>query len=392
MMTRIKFISLFAIIVGVAYSSARLGANPPERLKLVFAREFNQRSVEGEQIQELAGDVHFQQGNAHLYCQKAIYYRSRERLLLEKRVKIDDGTKILLADFVTYDGRLKYEEARGHVKIIDSVQTLNADKVIFYEIEDKAIADQNVKITDTANSVILTGGHAEYFRSIDSIHVTIDPVMTKLDSSGKLDIRITGKAMTLIENGARALVKENVRINKDSTEAHCGEAEYIRELNKFILRDQPHVWQKRQELFGDTIEIYIKDQFLEQVHVSGNANIISDVDSLILPHRKDRLSGQRMEIFSPENEIEKIIIENQATSWYHVVEDGSYKGLNKVIGDKLSLFIAGNEIKRILIESNPSVSSGIFYPPGHEKYPEDEKGTKAAPESGRRPPSREKES
>lgn len=340
----------------------------PERLELIHAENFNQKVVNGKVTRELNGDVYFRQGIAHLFCQRATWYTEEERVLLEKNVKIDDGEKVLTADFVTYYGSLQQEEARGHVKIVDSIRTLEADQIVFFEIEDKAVADRNVKIIDNQNQFILTGGHSEYFRSNDSVIVSINPVLIRMDSTGTEDIRITGERMTLTQNGDQALVTDNVIISKDSTEARCGVAKYIQKENKFILQKNPIVWQINQQLQGDSIEIYIENQQMERVHVIGSAVANSDVDSLILPEQHDRLTGQEMTIYLDQNEIEKIIIENQATSWYHIIEDGEYQGLNKVMGDKLSLFLSKGEIKRILIESDPGASLGVFYPPGMEEY------------------------
>jgi len=361
-----------------------------ERLELIHADEFNQKVINGKVIRKLKGDVYFRQGNAHLFCYGATWFIDEERVLLETDVKIDDGEKVLTADFVTYYGKLQQEEAHGNVKIVDSVRTLEADQVVFFEIEDKAVADRNVKIVDTENQFILTGGHSEYFRSNDSVIVTINPVLVQTDSVGAEDLRITGNVMTLTQNGERAWVTDNVIITKDSTEARCGEAEYLRQSNKVILLDNPRVWQKDQHLQGDTIEIYSNNQQIEQVHVLGNAVVISDVDSLVLAGHQDRLSGQKMTIYINQNEIEKIIIEDQATSWYHIIEDDQYKGLNKVMGDKLSLFLSEGEIKRIVIESEPGVSSGVFYPPGKEQYSIPESGKDLGKQAANRIPAKGK--
>jgi hypothetical protein len=69
-----------------------------------------------------------------------------------------------------------------------------------------------------------------------------------------------------------------------------------------------------------------------------------------------------MTIYFKDNAIDKVIVENQATSWYHLIEEMHYKGLNKVTGDKISLFVSNNELRRIRIESKPGSSNGVFYP------------------------------
>lgn len=321
-------------------------------------------TIDGKRVRKFTGNVRLRQGAAKLACEKAIWYDDEGRGILENNVEIDDGEKILTADYVIYNERQRKEEARGNVKIVDSTRTLLADNVVFYEIEDKAIANNNVRIIDHDRDVVLTGGHAEYFRAIDSVFITFDPVLIQQDSLGQEDLRITGKVMELARNGAVALVSDSVRIHKDSTEARCGIAEFLRESNKIILRVEPEVWQVAQRLKGDSIELYIDEDEISQVKVLNQATIFSRVDSIDQQERWNLLSGQFMTIHFSANEMEKILVENQATSWYHVIEENNYKGLNKVTGDKLTLEVKNGKLHRILIESEPGLSSGVFFPPG----------------------------
>jgi lipopolysaccharide export system protein LptA len=320
-------------------------------------------TINGKKVRRFTGNVRLRQGNAKLACEKAVWYDDEGRGILEKNVEIDDGEKILTADFVIYDDRLRQEEARGHVKIVDSLRTLLAEHVVFFEVENMAIADKNVRIIDHDHQVILTGGHAEYFRANDSVFITFEPVLIQQDSLGNETVRVTGKVMELAQNGAVALVSDSVRITKDSTEARCGIAEFLRESEKIILRVQPEVWQSGQRLKGDSIELYLDENRIRQVLVLNQATIYSKADSIDTTRRWNLLSGQKMTIDFKESEMEKILVENQATSWYHVIEKKKYKGLNKVTGDKLTLEVKDRKLHRIQIESQPGLSSGVFYPP-----------------------------
>jgi len=62
--------------------------------------------------------------------------------------------------------------------------------------------------------------------------------------------------------------------------------------------------------------------------------------------------------------INQVTVENKATSFYYVIEEGEEKGMNKIIGDKIIVKIKERKIDDILIESTPQLSEGVFYPPG----------------------------
>jgi hypothetical protein len=97
--------------------------------------------------------------------------------------------------------------------------------------------------------------------------------------------------------------------------------------------------------------------------VYGEALITSPSDSLKPETRVNRLSGQRVTIDLADERIREITIEEQATSLYHVVEDGEFKGINRISGDKIVLSLEDGKLRRVRIESSPGKTSGVFYPP-----------------------------
>ncbi len=313
-------------------------------------------------VRKLVGNVQFLQGESRLLCDEATWYESEQKVILERNVVIDDAQKVLTADYVVYYEALQREEARGNVKIVDSSLTLTAERVIYFEKDEKAIAENKVKIVDEDRRVTLLGGYAEYFQMNDSILITFNPVFIQQDSLGKEEIRITGQVMELAQNGQVAVVTDSVHITRDSTQASCGLAEFWRETNQIILRNNPRVWQSDLEITGDSILLAMKDDQIEKAFIINHAVIFSKSDSIDSQIRWNKLTGKLMTIYFKDNAIDKVIVENQATSWYHLIEEMHYKGLNKVTGDKISLFVSNNELRRIRIESKPGSSNGVFYP------------------------------
>ncbi len=320
------------------------------------------KNINNQLVRKLTGNVRFNQGESRIFCEEATWYESEQKVILERNVIIDDAQKVLTADYVVYFEAFMREEARGNVKIVDSSRTLTAERVIYLENEEKAIAENKVKIVDDERRVTLLGGYAEYFQTNDSILVTFNPVFMQHDSLGEEEIRITGEVMELAQNGQVAIVTDSVHITRDSTEASCGLAEFWRETNQIILRNNPRVWQSDMEITGDSILMAMKDDQIEKAYIINNAVIFSKADSIDSQIRWNKLTGKLMTIDFKDNAIEQVIVENQATSWYHLIEETQYKGLNKVTGDKISLQVSNNELKRIHIESKPGSSIGFFYP------------------------------
>jgi len=108
-----------------------------------------------------------------------------------------------------------------------------------------------------------------------------------------------------------------------------------------------------------------------QAVVKDRALVMSRVDTLGTDNRYNKLSGEQITMFFKDQELNKVIVENKATSFYYVFEEGEEKGMNKIIGDKIIVQIKNRKIVDIWIKSNPQLSEGIFYPPGYETEAKD---------------------
>jgi len=314
------------------------------------------------------GNVHFNQGNLHIYCQLVTWYRDLHETIFEQDVKFDDGEKILTANKVFYNDQTRITRAERNVVFIDSLHKLCADRVIYYENQEQIIADDNVVITDSKNEVKLTGQHSEYWRNKEYASMIGEPVLIKKDSTGQEEMRITGQKMELFSGGERAVITDSVRITHNQGESNCNKAEFFKDDNRLLLTEEPVVWQNWDRMSGKEIELFFDNRKLETVIITEQALVTSPFDTTVEDSRFNKMSGEKISLMIENSVLKEVLVEGRATCFYHIQENGDYKGLNRIIGDKITMDIAEGEINKITIESDPDCSSGIFFPPGKEKY------------------------
>ena len=312
------------------------------------------------------GNVFFIQGDLKMFCQRVTWYKDHHETIFEQHVKFDDGEKLLTADKIFYNDLTRITRAIGNVVVIDSLRKINADKTIYYENKELIIADDNVVITDNENEVILTGQHSEYWRNKEYASITGDPVLIKKDSSGQEEIRVTGNHMELFAGGEHTVITDSVRITHNKGKSKCNRAEYFKSDNRLLLLEEPLVWQNRDRMSGDEIELYFENRKLNKVIITGQALVTSPADTTVEDSRFNRLVGEKITLLIKNNVLNEVLVEGRATCYYHILEKGEYKGVNKIIGDKITMNINDSKINKIIIESDPESSSGIYYPPGKE--------------------------
>lgn len=351
------------------YSTASQAQTEPGKLRLEHADSLRGLEENGVSIIEALGHVKFVQDSATLTCDRARSIQAESRTEFIGNVMMHDGPKWLRADRVIAHEDRKMQEAIGQVALGDQSSQLTAARVRYFQQTEIAFAEEEVSITNSDRRLLLTCGKAEYYRAQEHSKATISPVLIEFDSLQNENMRITGETIELFEGGARAKVTGKVEITQKKTRARCEEAEYFRAEGRLELRFDPIAWQERDELRGELIELYIANQKLSQVQVTGKATMTSPADttqpdSSATSKRLNSLSGGKMNLYFKDEQLNHVIVEDAATSVYHVIEAGEDKGTNEVQGDKITLFFSNKELHRILIASKPGKSNGKFVPPG----------------------------
>ncbi len=334
-----------------------------ERLRLIHA-DVLQRETVGTQIKQMVeGNVKFQQGSTIILCDLAIQTLNQDPTALIGQVQIFDETKTLFADTVYFYQNDAKQVASGNVISISEKDTTKADRLTYYKKENKIISENNVRIINPEERTVLKGGYVDYLREEKYGKIFQNPIYIKFDSLGIETMTIIGDTMEFFDDGRRTLVTGDVKIIQQGSNATCKRAEYFKEEERTLLTENPSITQSNQKISGDTLKLFLENSQLIQARVIGNAEAISDADSLNKGRWVNKLTGQTMNLFFKDKKLEKVIIENQATSRYHHIENNEYRGVNEVSGDKIVIILKNDKIKHVTVTSNPEFASGKFSPP-----------------------------
>ncbi|MBL7094206.1 hypothetical protein ISS22_09570 [candidate division KSB1 bacterium] len=337
-----------------------------EQLEIVQtdSTDFIQKKTRQGILRELIGNVHLRQGDTDMFCKSMRWWVDLDKVVIKHDVRIFDKVKELVADEVLYNVKTRVYIARGNVVLKDTVRQITADEIQYFKTEDQVYADGNVVMFDWENYINIYSGYAEIDNQKDYVKIIEDPVLIKNDSTNQEELRITGLKMELYESGKKAVVTDSVHFYQKEASATCGLAEFYREENEIILKQDPITWQNDDRISGEIIHLFLKDDKLVKAIVKENGLIKSRVDTTGTDLRFNKLTGQQITMYFQDQKIHKVLVENKATSLYYVIEDGEEKGMNKIIGDKIIVEIKDRKIIDIWIESKPQLSEGIFYPPG----------------------------
>lgn len=335
-----------------------------ERMHLVHSDQMQGQVINGRNVRRLIGSVEFRQGELKATCKEAREYPGEGIFEFVGHVLIDDGSKSIAAEHITYFEESDKLFAHTKVVLVDSAQMLLADTLEYWQESEKAFARGNVVMENDSERVVLTGRYAEYWRNDGYALVTGDPVFTRKDSSGTRDLVIAGETIESFEDGERVRVVNNVEIFRGDITALCDTLEYLKSAERVRLARNPIARQLGDRLTGRYIDLYLKDNEVTDIHVLGSAVVSTKVDSAIttdIPF--DILTGEEIFVSVSDSKIDTVVIKNRATSYYHVIDDSVEQGINKVLGDEIIMIFKDDEIQQVEVRSSPGTSIGSVYPP-----------------------------
>jgi lipopolysaccharide export system protein LptA len=359
--------SVWFVILGVVLSVMNNGnGHAHERLRLLHADSLVSVASDQKRMLKLLGNVKLVQGKAYIICDMAHWWENEGRTETYGNVSIYDGKRTLTADEVHYDGQSRVETAVGHVLLESGSRRLKADKMVYSQNTEEASAFGRVVLSDFVEEAVLKGDRAFYDRATDYGRVEGKPQLSKIDSVSGEEIIVRGLKMEAWGQEQRTLVSDSVSIEKGDLKALCNRAEYFSEKQILVLNGKPVVWKQDQEMCGDQIDIRLDETRFTGGIIQGSARVVS-TDSVY----QDVLEGKMIRIEAVRDTIEKVIVEGQASSVYHIFdEESNEQGTNTTTGDKIVLDFEGDRLKKVSVESRPGQCTGLFTPA--ESAPEDE--------------------
>ena len=270
-----------------------------------------------------------------IYSQRGWYDTKNDRMMLLNRslVEQNDG-KTLIGDTIFYDKKKKYGEAFSKVELNDPKQktTLMGNFVSYDEIAHTGLASDSALLID--------------WSSRDSLFLSADTLFTMKDS-------------LTTDSVAYNLVKafRNVRFLRSDLQGMCDSLLYTSRDSILHLRVLPVLWSDNNQLMGNKMSAFTKNQKVEKVFIEGSGIAIQK-DSL---NFFNQLSGKEITAYLDSGQLQKVYVNGNAESIYFPKDDktNEYIGINKTLSSYVTMYFKDKKVERVVLTT---ASSGAMYP------------------------------
>jgi lipopolysaccharide export system protein LptA len=264
-----------------------------------------------------------------IYCNLGTYQTERQNGLLRGSVKIRSKESTMYADSVLYDRRMKYSKALGNIKIIDTI-----------------------------NNLIVTGGVGETFGLSKKSYVTRGAVVFNVFDKDTMSIKADSIWVLQRNQSQRSdMIRAyfNVRIYKSDIQAICDSLVFIKSDSMMTLYRKPILWSDENQISGDTIVFYINNRQLDSMRVLSSAFVISKETNKHFNQIKGRFLTAR---FS-NRKVNWIQVLGNSQSIYYAKEDSAFIGVNVIDCSEMRFVFKDGKISTARFDKNPD---SVFYP------------------------------
>ena len=262
--------------------------------------------------------------NNTLYSERGIYDSKAKKSYMKKNVEIHYNEYIIFSDSAYYDENIEYAEAYRDVIVID-----------------------------TANNVKTWSEYLEYYKLMEYAFICDSAVARFIDNTDTVFIyadTLYAEFVSETETIDKVHAFHKARMYNKDYQAVCDSLVYFHADSIAKLFTKPVLWSDNNQISGDTIIAYIKDQNLQKISAFPNGFIISQ-DSL---GAYNQIKGNVIDLFFDENKLSNVdVIGNSEVIFFLREDDGTMIGPYFITSTNAKILFEDNDISRMTNLNEP---------------------------------------
>ncbi|HEX8328556.1 MAG TPA: OstA-like protein [Hymenobacter sp.] len=286
------------------------------------------------------------------------------------RIKGKDGN--LYAEGGNYNTITRVSNFKKNAKIDTPNYLLGGDELVYDEVKAYGVAKGHVSLISKKDNLTLRGDVGRYWRNLGRTKLYGGrPVVRNISEKDTLYMA----ADTLLSVEARPgqtttrtvlYAFPKVQIFRGVMQGICDSLTYDRQDSIIYLNRDPVLWQAKNQLTADSMQIRSKRGRIDEMRLYANAFAV-DQDTLL---NFNQTKGRNMMAYFRDNKLRRVDVLGNAESIFYALEgDTATTGMNRVLSANMRLLFAESKLNKISVLANPEAK---FIPP-HELKPDDER-------------------
>ena len=254
-----------------------------------------------------------------------------------------------------YDTRNNYSKLVDSVKLIKKDQVLTADTGYYDKNISFGTMKNNITLIDTSRNFIIKGNYGEYSENGGWSWVTDSALLIMVDKEKRDSLYLHADTLRMffdsVQNPQLALAFFHVKFFNYDYQGVCDSLSYNVVDSVGMMFYNPVVWNKKNQLYGDTIRYSILDSITSQVEFLRNAFMIEEVYDNV---EFNQVKGKNITGYIKSNELRQMDIINNVELIYYVMdEDTLLIGINRMESNEMKVLFKDNQIEELRFYEYP---------------------------------------
>ncbi len=269
------------------------------------------------------------------------------------RVVVRREDLTIRAPHATYDRSSRIARLRGGVQIQDKERRVDADSLVYWFAEDRAMAFGNVRIDQTGKEeAVLRGEVAEYLRSTGDLRL-LEQASLVIEDEGQ-PVTVTARDLQYQKEGAEVVAEGSVVIRQEEAEATADHATFFRDDRRAVLTGSPLMRDPDGLVSGDSLVLSFDQGKLSQLGALGQARANYSRELKTGGKEELHISADRLDIEFEDGEARQMSLAGNAESLYlpagEPLESGAIRNVAKA--DRIQVSLSKGQAERIVLEGD----------------------------------------
>ena len=243
---------------------------------------------------------------------------------------------------------------RENAYLYEDHKFLTGDSLYYEKYQQFGEAFENVRLNDTLEDYLITGGYGRFLGASDSTFVTFDPIYSVLSEGDSLHIHgdtlFAYNRQDSIGEYKQIKVYRKVKIYKSDLQGKCDSLSYSSRDSAFQMYYDPIIWSDSSQVTGDTIFLTMRNDVLDSLKIFSNGFILSENDL----GKYNQIKGRNMFGKFLDNDLRRVYVNGNGQTIYFPKDDKEeYIGMNRAICSNILIKLRDNEVRSITFLNKP---------------------------------------
>jgi lipopolysaccharide export system protein LptA len=303
-----------------------------------------------------------------MYCDTLDYYAGTRTAYFQGPTRIVGEENTITCNYGWYNTLTEKAQFSREANIISDSTTLAADSLMYDKKNGIGNAFGNLRMFDSSNNVEVYGQKGLYRARSKETYITNNPLAIQYSDDDTM--YVLADTFYYVNDSLKKQLHAfpGTAINQKEFQGRCDSMIYRFNDSTISLFGLPILWNKQNQITGDTMHIVLKNKKIHTLTVIDNAFLASEIKKKTF----NQISGRVMINRFDSNQLRSVLVDGNAESIYYLrdneTDSAEYTGVNKVACSKMRINFDSSKVDNIRFYGQPESK---MYPV--KQFPDGEK-------------------